>query len=141
MLSERHFEISRSMPLRRLTGSMVVLTLLAQLLVPCRAGASPQRAKAACCERNGKHHCDRTVARSSSANQYTPAGPSIRAIANKCPFRNLIASHSVGQFALVHSHTLALEASDDGRVAEASLGFATLDCSSHTDRGPPLPQE
>ena len=141
MSSERHFEISTSMPRRGLTGSMVVLTLLAQLLVPCWAVASSQSATPACCQRNGKHHCDRAVAGSSSADRHIPSGSSVRSIADKCPFRNLIASLAAGQFALVRTHACAPETTDHYHVAKASLGFTVLDRSSHTDRGPPLPQK
>ena len=140
MSVERQFELLRGTLPRRLAGVMFVLALLSQLFVPCWISASPQRATPRCCQAHGKHRCAVATARANSTDQDAKRGYSLCSSPEKCPFRNLLVSHSFGKFALAHPRLWVSEAAEPSCLPEVLFGFATSGFSSHTDRGPPLPE-
>jgi hypothetical protein len=137
---ERQFELLRGTLPRRLAGAMFALALFAQLFVPCWISASPQRATPRCCQAHGKHRCEIATARANSTDQDAKRGYSLCSSPEKCPFRNLLVPHSFGKIALTHSRLWVSEAAEPSRLPEVLFGFSPSDFSSHTDRGPPLPE-
>jgi hypothetical protein len=140
MSVERQFELLQVTLPRRLSGVMFALALFVQLFVPCWICASPQRATPRCCQAHGKHRCAVVTARANSTDQDAKRGYSLCSSSEKCPFRNLLVSHSFGKFALTHSCLWVSETAETSRLPEVLFGFATSGFSSHTDRGPPLPE-
>ena len=134
----RQFMFLRASSPRRLASAMFVLALLSQLFVPCWISASPQSATPRCCQAHGKHRCAVATARANSAAQDAKRGYSLCSNPEKCPFRNLLVSHSFGKFALAQPHLWVSEEAEPSHLPEVLFGFATSGFSSHTDRGPPF---
>jgi hypothetical protein len=140
MSVERQFMLLRASSPRRLASAMFVLALLSQLFVPCRISASSRRATPRCCQAHGKHRCGVVTARVNSIYQDAKRGYSLCSSPEKCPFRDLLVSHSFGKFALAHPRLWVSEAAEPSCLPEVLFGFATSGFSSHTDRGPPFPE-
>jgi hypothetical protein len=140
MSAERQFGLLRGTSPRRLAGAMFALAFFSQLFVPCWISASPERATPRCCQAHGKHRCAVATGSANSTGQDAKRGYSLCSSPEKCPFRNLLVPHSVGKFAVTHSRSWVSEAAEPSRLPEVLFGFATAGFSSHTDRGPPLPE-
>jgi hypothetical protein len=138
MAIERQYEWG-TVP-RRFAGSLFTLALFSQLFVPCWTSASLGRSTPSCCQAHGKHHCAVASARANSTDQDAKKGYALCSSPEKCPFRNVLVQHFFGKFALIHPRLLASEATEPSRLPVVLFGFATSGFSSHTSRGPPLPE-
>jgi hypothetical protein len=138
MSVERQFELFLGTLPRRLASSLFTLALLSQLFVPCWTSASPRRTTPTCCQAHGKHRCAVRTSRSNSTNREAKKDDSLCSSPEKCPFRNLLVSHSFGKVALAHPSLWISVAVEFSRLSEVLFGFASPGFSSHTDRGPPL---
>lgn len=120
--------------MRRIIASLVLWVMAWSLVAPAAMGVTGTAA-AACCRRNGKHHCASGI--SGMAGVSTDDLPSFRANSPNCPYRSQIATLT-GIARPQNPAVITLQPPSATFVAIADcLFFGSRLTTCNSQRGPP----
>jgi hypothetical protein len=121
--------------MRRIVASLVLSVMAWSLVAPAAMGVTGTAA-AACCRRNGKHHCASGI--SGMAVVSTDDLPSFRANSPDCPYRSQIATPT-GIAQPQSPAVITLQPLPASFVAMVDcLFFGSRLATSNSQRGPPV---